>query len=148
MSPVRPSATSGDVRHYVSPGDKRTSGVLDPSISIHEPRRRCSGDYLSMSETQSPHLSGRVAITLGDARRENMIQLLLRLFGELNVGGGSILFRPAPAAGPSFGGRGMPAYVVGLHQITDPSKFEEYKTKIGPIVAKYGGRYLTRGENL
>lgn len=42
----------------------------------------------------------------------------------------------------------MPAYVVGLHQITNPSRFEEYKTKIGPMVARYGGRYLTRGENL
>ena len=42
----------------------------------------------------------------------------------------------------------MPAYVVGLHEITDPSKFEEYRTKIGPMVARYGGRYLTRGENL
>ena len=42
----------------------------------------------------------------------------------------------------------MPAYVVGLHQITDPSRFEEYRTTIGEIVAKYGGRYLTRGENL
>jgi hypothetical protein len=30
----------------------------------------------------------------------------------------------------------MPAYVVGLHQITDPSRFEKYKTKIGPMVAK------------
>ena len=42
----------------------------------------------------------------------------------------------------------MPAYVVGLHQITDPAKFEEYRTKIGPMVARYGGRYLTRGENI
>ena len=42
----------------------------------------------------------------------------------------------------------MPAYVVGLHQITDPSRFEEYRTAIGGIVAKFGGRYLTRGENL
>jgi hypothetical protein len=24
----------------------------------------------------------------------------------------------------------MPAYVVGLHQITDPAKFEEYRTKL------------------
>jgi uncharacterized protein (DUF1330 family) len=42
----------------------------------------------------------------------------------------------------------MPAYVVGLHRITDPEKFAEYRTKIGPMVARYGGRYLTRGENL
>jgi len=42
----------------------------------------------------------------------------------------------------------VPAYVVGLHQIVDPAKFEEYKAKIVPMVARYGGRYLTRGENL
>jgi uncharacterized protein (DUF1330 family) len=42
----------------------------------------------------------------------------------------------------------MPAYVVGLNQITDPARFEEYRTKIEPMVARYGGRYLTRGENL
>jgi uncharacterized protein (DUF1330 family) len=35
-----------------------------------------------------------------------------------------------------------------LHQIVDPAKFEEYKAKIVPMVARYGGRYLTRGENL
>ncbi len=29
----------------------------------------------------------------------------------------------------------MPAYMVGLHEITDPSKFEECKTNIGPMVA-------------
>jgi len=42
----------------------------------------------------------------------------------------------------------MPAYVVGAHKITYSGKFEEYKTKVGPVVAKYGGRYLTRGDNL
>ena len=42
----------------------------------------------------------------------------------------------------------MPAYVVGAHKITDSGKFEEYKTKVGPMVAKYSGRYLTRGDNL
>lgn len=42
----------------------------------------------------------------------------------------------------------MPAYVVALHRITDPVRFEDYKTRIGPMVAKYGGRYLTRGDNL
>lgn len=42
----------------------------------------------------------------------------------------------------------MPAYVVAAHRITDPGKFEEYKTKVRPMVAKYGGRYLTTGDNL
>jgi uncharacterized protein (DUF1330 family) len=44
--------------------------------------------------------------------------------------------------------RSMPAYVVAAYRITDSGKFEEYKTKVGPMVAKYGGRYLARGDNL
>lgn len=39
----------------------------------------------------------------------------------------------------------MPAYLIGEHIITDTHKFEEYRTKVGPIMAKYGGRYLTKG---
>jgi uncharacterized protein (DUF1330 family) len=39
----------------------------------------------------------------------------------------------------------MPAYIIAEHTITDPAKFEEYKTKVGPIIAKHGGRYLTKG---
>ena len=42
----------------------------------------------------------------------------------------------------------MPAYVVAAHRIIDAGKFEEYKAKVGPMVVKYGGRYLTRGDNL
>jgi uncharacterized protein (DUF1330 family) len=39
----------------------------------------------------------------------------------------------------------MPAYVIAEHIITDPVKFAEYRTKVGPMMAKYGGRYLTKG---
>ena len=39
----------------------------------------------------------------------------------------------------------MPAYLVVEHTITDAAKFEEYRTKIGPMIAKRGGRYLTKG---
>lgn len=39
----------------------------------------------------------------------------------------------------------MPAYVIAEHIITDPVKFEEYRNKVGPMMAKYGGRYLTKG---
>ena len=39
----------------------------------------------------------------------------------------------------------MPAYLIVEHRITDPTKFEEYRTKVGPMIAKYGGRYLTKG---
>lgn len=39
----------------------------------------------------------------------------------------------------------MPAYLIVEHTITDAAKFEEYRTKVGPMIAKYGGRYLTKG---
>jgi uncharacterized protein (DUF1330 family) len=39
----------------------------------------------------------------------------------------------------------MPAYLIAEHIITDPTKFEEYRTKVGPMMAKHGARYLTRG---
>lgn len=38
----------------------------------------------------------------------------------------------------------MPAYYVAEHIITDAARFEEYKAKVGPMIAKYGGRYLTK----
>jgi uncharacterized protein (DUF1330 family) len=39
----------------------------------------------------------------------------------------------------------MPAYLVVEHIITDAAKFEEYRVKVGPMIAKHGGRYLTKG---
>lgn len=39
----------------------------------------------------------------------------------------------------------MAAYLVVEHIITDAAKFEEYRTKVGPMITKYGGRYLTKG---
>jgi uncharacterized protein (DUF1330 family) len=39
----------------------------------------------------------------------------------------------------------MTAYIIVEHKITDSAKFEEYRTKVGPIIASYGGRYLTKG---
>lgn len=39
----------------------------------------------------------------------------------------------------------MPAYLIVEHIITDAAKFEEYRVKVGPMIAKYGGRYLTKG---
>ncbi len=30
----------------------------------------------------------------------------------------------------------MPAYVIAEHIITDAAKFEEYRTKAGPMIAK------------
>ena len=39
----------------------------------------------------------------------------------------------------------MPAYVIGEHIITDAAKFEEYRARAGPMIVRYGGRYLTKG---
>ena len=39
----------------------------------------------------------------------------------------------------------MAAYLLVEHTITNPTKFEDYRVKIGPIIAKHGGRYLTKG---
>ncbi len=38
----------------------------------------------------------------------------------------------------------MAAYIIAAHKITDAAKFEEYRTKVAPTIAKYGGRYLTK----
>ena len=39
----------------------------------------------------------------------------------------------------------MAAYLIAEHIITDAAKFEEYRTKVGPLIAKHRGRYLTKG---
>jgi Domain of unknown function (DUF1330) len=39
----------------------------------------------------------------------------------------------------------MAAYLIVEHIITDAAKFEEYRTNVGPMIAKHGGRYLTEG---
>ena len=39
----------------------------------------------------------------------------------------------------------MPAYYIAEHIITDAVKFEEYRVKVGPMIARHGGRYLTKG---
>ena len=38
----------------------------------------------------------------------------------------------------------MAAYLIAEHKISDPTKFEECRTKIGPMIARHGGRYLTK----
>ncbi len=38
----------------------------------------------------------------------------------------------------------MPAYLIVEHTITDPAKFQEYGSKVVSMIAKYGGRYLTK----
>ncbi len=39
----------------------------------------------------------------------------------------------------------MPGYLIANLDVTDPAGFEEYRTKVSPLIAKFGGRYLVRG---
>lgn len=38
----------------------------------------------------------------------------------------------------------MPAYLIAEHTITDAGKFEEYRVKVGPLIARHGGRYVSK----
>lgn len=38
----------------------------------------------------------------------------------------------------------MAAYLIAEHIITDAAKFDEYRTKVAPMMAMHGGRYLTK----
>ena len=39
----------------------------------------------------------------------------------------------------------MPAaYLIVAHTITDPAKFDDYRAKVGPQLAKHGGRFITK----
>lgn len=40
----------------------------------------------------------------------------------------------------------MPAYVVSMMTINDPDTYRQYTERTPPIVKKYGGRFLTRGD--
>lgn len=39
----------------------------------------------------------------------------------------------------------MPAFVIVDIAITDPARYEEYKTLAAPAVAAHGGKYVVRG---
>lgn len=40
----------------------------------------------------------------------------------------------------------MPAYVVSMMSVHDPETYAQYTDRTPPIVKKYGGKFLTRGE--
>jgi uncharacterized protein (DUF1330 family) len=42
----------------------------------------------------------------------------------------------------------VPGYLIANLDVTDPAGFEEYRTKVSPLIAKFGGRYLVRGGNV
>ncbi len=37
------------------------------------------------------------------------------------------------------------AYLIAEHLIADAERFEQYRSKVAPMIERYGGRYLTRG---
>ncbi|HEY7460836.1 MAG TPA: DUF1330 domain-containing protein [Gemmatimonadota bacterium] len=39
----------------------------------------------------------------------------------------------------------MAAYIIADVSIQDPDRYEEYKRKVPPTIAAYGGRFLVRG---
>jgi uncharacterized protein (DUF1330 family) len=39
----------------------------------------------------------------------------------------------------------MPGYLIANLEVTDPAGFEEYRQKVSPLIAQFGGRYLVRG---
>lgn len=42
----------------------------------------------------------------------------------------------------------MPAYVVSMMTINDPETYKQYTDRTPQIVKKYGGKFLTRGEEI
>jgi uncharacterized protein (DUF1330 family) len=42
----------------------------------------------------------------------------------------------------------MPAYVIAMMYIHDPETYRKYTDLTPPTVKKYGGRFLTRGEEV
>ncbi len=38
----------------------------------------------------------------------------------------------------------MPAYLIAEHRIHDATRFEAYRSAVAPMIARYGGRYLTK----
>ncbi len=38
-----------------------------------------------------------------------------------------------------------PAYLVAHIEVHDPAGFDEYRTRVAPVVEAFGGRYLVRG---
>ena len=39
----------------------------------------------------------------------------------------------------------MTAYLIADIEVTDPSAFEDYRARVGAVIAQYGGRYIVRG---
>jgi uncharacterized protein (DUF1330 family) len=64
-------------------------------------------------------------------------RLLLAALGAAAAAGFSVSYAADPVA--------PKGYVIGEITVTDPAGYKRYAAKAGPIVARYGGRYLARG---
>ena len=42
----------------------------------------------------------------------------------------------------------MAGYIIADIDVTDPAGFEEYRQKVSPMIAKWGGKYLVRGGSM
>jgi uncharacterized protein (DUF1330 family) len=42
----------------------------------------------------------------------------------------------------------MKGYLIANIDVRDPHAFEEYREKVSPLIARFGGRYLVRGGKL
>ena len=40
----------------------------------------------------------------------------------------------------------MAAYVIGTSEMTDPAGMDEYRSQVGTVIARYGGRFVAAGE--
>lgn len=59
----------------------------------------------------------------------------------------ALLTPPAVAteAGEDMLGEDMPGYLIANIEVTNPAGFDEYRQKVAPLIAQFGGRYLVRG---
>lgn len=39
----------------------------------------------------------------------------------------------------------MPGYLIANVEVTDAAGFDEYRDKVSPLIAQFGGRYIVRG---
>ena len=39
----------------------------------------------------------------------------------------------------------MAAYLIADVELTDPAKFEEYRSQVASTIEQYGGKYIVRG---
>jgi uncharacterized protein (DUF1330 family) len=39
----------------------------------------------------------------------------------------------------------MAAYLIANVDVTDPAAYDAYRSRVAPLVAKFGGRFLVRG---